>query len=196
MATFLWPLLPVNIPGVATEATLLQVEQNTADTVTELQTLNATDFATETTLATLATEATVSTLATEATVSTLATEASLLNLIATDFATETTLLLVDAKLATVETEIQALNTNIQLNIQAPVATETTVNAIRTATEGLYDKTGASLFTQPYDTVEVTSTSIDGPTQIVTKVGGLGGATVQTLNIVYDGNGDFESAVVS
>jgi len=50
MSTYIWPSTPVSVPGVATEATLLLVEQNTADTVTELQTLNATDFSTETTL--------------------------------------------------------------------------------------------------------------------------------------------------
>jgi hypothetical protein len=42
MSTFIYPPLQVTIPGVATEATLLQVEANTANTVTELQTANST----------------------------------------------------------------------------------------------------------------------------------------------------------
>ncbi len=63
MATFIYPQTQVSVPGVATEATLLQVEQNTADTVTELQTANTelqsistalADVATETTLASAA----------------------------------------------------------------------------------------------------------------------------------------------
>ena len=40
MAVFIYPQQQVSIPGVATEATLLLVEQNTADTVSELQTAN------------------------------------------------------------------------------------------------------------------------------------------------------------
>lgn len=47
MAMFYYPAPPVTISGVATEATLLLVETNTADTVTELQTLNTVDFSTE-----------------------------------------------------------------------------------------------------------------------------------------------------
>lgn len=41
MSTFVYPPQQATISGVATEATLLLVEQNTADTVTELQTLNS-----------------------------------------------------------------------------------------------------------------------------------------------------------
>lgn len=51
MSTFIYPAQQVTISGAATEATLLLVETNTADTVTELQTLNAVDFATEASLA-------------------------------------------------------------------------------------------------------------------------------------------------
>lgn len=60
MALFTFPAQAVSIPGAATEATLLLVEQNTADTVTELQTLNTAfsseDFATQTTLSALNTK--------------------------------------------------------------------------------------------------------------------------------------------
>lgn len=42
MALFTYPAQQVSITGVATEATLLDVKTNTADTVTELQTANST----------------------------------------------------------------------------------------------------------------------------------------------------------
>ena len=97
MATFIYPVSQVSIPGVATEATLLLVEQNTANTVnelqsvnaelntqtTELQTLNAKDFATETTLA--------------------AAAADIALIEAKDFATETTLSALNAKVTAVDT---------------------------------------------------------------------------------------------
>lgn len=40
MAIFIFPRTPIDTTGLATEATLLQVETNTADTVTELQDVN------------------------------------------------------------------------------------------------------------------------------------------------------------
>jgi hypothetical protein len=94
---FIYPPSQASIPGVATEATLLLVEQNTADTVqelqgvnselntqtTELQSLVAKDFATETTLA--------------------AAAADIALLEAKDFATETTLSALNTKVATVDT---------------------------------------------------------------------------------------------
>lgn len=60
MAQFIYPPISVNLAGLATEATLLNVEQNTLDTVSELQTANTTlsniaaeDFATEATLSSI-----------------------------------------------------------------------------------------------------------------------------------------------
>lgn len=182
MAVFTFPQQSVSIPGVATEATLLQVETNTANTVTELQTLNASDLATETTLASRASEATLVSLeakdfATQTTLATRASEATLASLEAKDFATETTLASLEAKDFATETTL------------ATKASESTLSSLSA-------KTASSLFTEAYDTIQVTSKTVDGPTEIVTKTGGLAGTVVQTLTIAYDVDGDFESAVVS
>lgn len=53
MAQFIYPPVTISTSGLATEATLQQVETNTSNTVTELQTLNTVDFATETTLSSI-----------------------------------------------------------------------------------------------------------------------------------------------
>jgi hypothetical protein len=76
------------------------------------------------------------------------------------------------------------------------ATESTLLDVLTETESINEKLAASFFTLPYDTLQVTSKTADGPTQIVSKTGGLAGTIVQTLNIVYDVDGDFQSGVVS
>lgn len=170
MATFIWPSSPVSITGVATEATLLQVETNTADTVTELQTLNAVDFATETTVATLATEATLSSLNAKVTAVNTGAVTVAASALPTGAATEATL--------------------------ATLATEATLASAASDIADILAKSPSALLTLPYDALEVTSKTANGPTQIVTKVGGLAGTTVQTLDIVYDIDGDFESAVVS
>lgn len=52
-----------------------------------------------------------------------------------------------------------------------------------------------LITVPHDTIQVTaSTPAGDPTTILFKTGGLGGTTVATLNIAYDGSGNFQSVV--
>lgn len=104
MSQFIYPPLSVAIPGVASETTLLLVETNTENTVTELQTLNAKDFATQTTLAALNAKVTaVNTGAVVVSSSALpsgaSTEATLASLNAKDFATQTTLLAVEAALS-------------------------------------------------------------------------------------------------
>lgn len=81
MALFIYP--PNTISGVATEATLLLVEQNTADTVQELQDVNSELNTQTTSLANI--------------------EADVALLEAKDFATETTLAALDAKVVAVNT---------------------------------------------------------------------------------------------
>jgi len=215
MATFLYPQQQVTIPGAATEATLLLVEQNTQDTVdelqdvnselnsqtTELQALNAKDFATETTLS--------------------AAAADIALIEAKDFATETTLSNLNSKVTAVdtdnvtvvssvlptgaatETSLAAAAADLALIEAKDFATETTLSAIaadistiETEISEVNAKLAASFFTLPYDALVVASKTADGPTQILSKTGGIAGTTVQTLVIAYDVDGDFESAAVS
>ena len=89
--------------------------------------------------------------------------------------------------------VEAALTNTKLDTiitqTADVATETTLAAFSA-------KTASADFTLPYDTLQVTAKTADGPTTIVSKIGGLAGTIVQTKTIVYDVDGDFESSVVS
>lgn len=54
---------------------------------------------------------------------------------------------------------------------------------------------AALVPVAFDTIQVTAVDgSDRPTTVLYKTGGLGGATVATLTIVYDGSGNFQSVV--
>lgn len=168
MAIFVYPAQSVSLGGVATEATLLLVETNTADTVTELQTAN-------TSLTAINSE--------------LDTQTTVLGTINTNTSNTST------KLDTTNTQLTAVNSELdaQTTILNLIATNGPLQSTLAALEA---KTAASDFTLPYDTLVVTSKSVNGPTQIVSKVGGLAGTVQQTKNIVYDIDGDFESSVVS
>jgi hypothetical protein len=82
-----------------------------------------------------------------------------------------------------------LTTDVQ-NVEAAITAQSaTLDTIANAVT-------ASFFTLPYDALQVVTKSADGPTQIVSRTGGLAGTIVQTLDITYDVDGDFESGVVS
>jgi len=83
-------------------------------------------------------------------------------------ATEATLAAAAADIATIDTNISAIN----------------------------QKLAASFFTLPYDALTVQSKTADGPTLIVSRTGGVSGTIVQSLTITYDVDGDFETAAVS
>ena len=154
MAVYIYPAQSLSIPGVATEATLLLVEANTAATVVELQDIN----------------------------SELNTHTSALANIETN------------TLDTV-TQLQAANTelNAQSAILLDIEADTTIAASRL--QSLDAKTASADFTLPFDTLVVTSKSVNGPLVIQSRLGGLGGTLVQTKTIVYDIDGDFQSSVV-
>ena len=201
MATFIWPLTPVSVVGVATEATLLQVEQNTSDTVTELQTVN-------TTLAGVASEATLAGVATEAT---LTSAAGSLSSIDTKL---TAPLAVSGPL----TDTQLRNSPIEVDVTASVlptgaateatlagvateatlatlGTETTLLAIDNSTANIQNiltdisvKTAGSLVPLFYDNLEITYvTSGPGTGEISTVVYYDGSTVVATLTFTYDGS---------
>lgn len=177
MATWIWPSSPVSITGVATEATLLQVEQNTEDTVTELQTLNATDFATETTLA--------------------AAAADIASLEAKDFATETTLASAAADIASLEAKDFATETTLAALAAEDFATETTLDAVKTSVENTEAKSPSGMITEEFDYQSISyvaaTTKVD---TIVYKLGGAGGTTVATQTFAYDGSDRLTSVTKS
>jgi hypothetical protein len=110
--------------------------------------------------------------------------------------TETSGLATATNQTTQITEAQATNTKLDTLNATDFATEAKQDSIISELQGVNDKLAASFFTLPYDTLQVTTKTANGPTQIVSKTGGLAGTTVQTLNIVYDIDGDFQSGVVS
>lgn len=108
MAVYVFPPVNANvtITGGATEATLLDVEQNTLDTVSELQTLNAVDFATQATSEAIE-------------VNTYEAAQNTANILAIDFATEdkqdtqiTSLSNIDTSLNNIEADIDQMNAKI------------------------------------------------------------------------------------
>lgn len=172
---FVYPATQVSIPGAATEATLLLVEQNTANTVTELQTLNATDFATETTLTGAA--ASLTSIAAED----FATETTLAALAAIDFATESTLSSVatEATLASIDSKISNVNTDsvtvTSSALPTGAATEATLSALASedfATENTLAALNSKVTAVDTDAVTVTSSVL--PTGAATE------ATLATL----------------
>lgn len=98
-------------------------------------------------------------------------------------------------------DFHADNTTENTGIQTAVSTLDTNNTSQNASQlaqlqGVNSKLAATFFKLPYDTLQVVTKTTNGPTQIVSKTGGLAGTIVQTLNIVYDIDGDFQSGVVS
>lgn len=210
MAQFIFPPVAVSLAGVATEATLLLVEANTADTVTELVSANVSlvslaseDFATQTTLA--------------------AAAASLSSIAAEDFATQTTLASIDGKVLT-DTQLRATPvpvsgplTDAQLRaVAVPVsgpltdaqlratdvpvsasslplptgaATEATLADVQTAVDALNARVAGSLVPEQFDYQDITYVpSGNGAGEIETvvyKTGGSGGTTVATLSLAYN-----------
>lgn len=122
----------------------------------------------------------------------------------TELGTQTTeLQSIDAELVLQTSELENINAELNLHttelqdINTELGVQTTeLQQIEAELALVKNKLAAALFTLPYDTLQVVSKTADGPTQIVSKTGGLAGTVVQTLNIIYDVDGDFESAVVS
>lgn len=178
MALFTFPPVSVDTSGLATEATLQQVETNTADSVTELQTLNGKDFATEGTLQLAKTalddinNSTSNSLtelqtlnavdfATETSLSNAVTELTTLN--GVDFAQEATLGNVANSLVNIDSEITAVNS----------------------------KLAASLVPEPFDYQSISyvlaGNGAGEISTVVYKSGGAGGTTVATVTLTYDAN---------
>lgn len=154
MAVYIYPAQSLSIPGVATEATLLLVEANTANTVAELVDVN------------------------------------------TELNSQTTLLTdVEADTTEIITQLQAAN--VELDSQSLILTDIESDTSTTASQlqNLTAKTASADFTLAYDTLVVTAKTVNGPTVIESRLGGLGGTVMQTKTIVYDVDGDFQSSVV-
>lgn len=186
MALFTYPPVSVDTSGLATEATLLQVETNTASTVTEIQSSNTILNAIENSVATESTlQDTVNELQ--------AANTTLTSLDGKDFATQTTL-------ADALTELQGINSN-------DFATEPTLTDVKTATEGglqelqaLNAKLPSGLVPEAFDYQALTyvvAGNGQGEIETVTyKTGGAGGTTVATLTLAYDGSNRLSSVTRS
>ena len=98
-------------------------------------------------------------------------DTSLNNIEAFDFATETTLGAIDTKVAAIETDVDLIATDIS-NIDAEIS-------------AINQKLAASFFTLPYDALTVQTKTADGPTLIVSRIGGVSGTIVQSSEIKYD-----------
>jgi len=115
-----------------------------------------------------------------------ATEIADLNSIVTN----TTGLATQATLAEIATDTDNL---------ATIVTNTTGLATSANQTNGSQKTldASALVPVAFDTIDVTATDgSDRPTTVLYKTGGLGGTTVATLTIVYDGSGNFQSVVRS
>lgn len=133
MATFIYPSQSVTIPGVATEATLLQVEQNTADTVNELQDVNS-ELNTQTTeLQDINTELNTQTAELQNMNTELDSQTIYLQGIDSELNTHTTLLsAINTELDTQTNELQLINielqdVNTELNTQTGLLTQISDN---------------------------------------------------------------------
>lgn len=105
---------------------------------------------------------------------------------AVDFATSAKQDTAQQKLEDLEVELQTLNA-------VDFATDTELQAVNSNLQDLKQAANATLFTLPFDTIQVVSKTANGPTSIVSK---LSGTIVQTITITYDIDGDFVSAAVS
>lgn len=216
MAQYIFPPTSVSIPGVATEATLLLVEQNTADTVTELQAANVTltsldgkDYATETTLSSIdgkvLTDAQLR--ASPVPVSGPLTDSELRATAVpvsgplTDTELRATAVpvsgpLTDAELRAVAVPVSAA----ALPLPSGAATETTLAAVQTAVDALNARVAGSLVPEEFDYQDITYVpSGNGAGEIETvvyKTGGSGGTTVATLQLAYNGDNKLSSVTRS
>jgi hypothetical protein len=206
--------ITTNTTGLATQATLAEIALDTDHLDANLSTL-ATSAAQATGNASLSSldgktvhvdtgNVTVSSSALPtgaATSANQATEIADLNSIVTN----TTGLATQATLAEIATDTDNLAT-IVTNTTG-LATQATLAEIATDTDNLAtilaNQTNgtqkalniAALVPVAYDTIQVTVVDgSDRPTTILYKTGGLGGAPVATLTIVYDGSGNFQSVV--
>lgn len=90
-------------------------------------------------------------------------------------------------------ELVGINSELDAQTALLTSIDADTSVINTQISAINQKLAASFFTLPYDRLEVTIKTADGPTRIVSS---LASVTVQTLDITYDIDGDFESAEVS
>lgn len=197
MAIFIYPQQQVSIPGVATEATLLLVEQNTADTVTELQAVNTELQAINTELQTANTSLD-----------------SLETLVLTDAQLRATPVpvsgpLTDTQLRATPVDVLGPLTDAELRASAvPVsaaslplptgaATETTLSAVQTAVDALNARVAGSLVPEEFDEQVITYVLAgNGQGEIFQIVYKLATVTVKTVTLTYDGSDRLSGVVVS
>jgi len=175
MAQFVYPPVTIDTTGLATEATLQQVETNTANTVTEVQTLTSTVL---TDAQLRATAVPVSGPLTDAQLRAVDVPVSATSLpLPTGAATETSL-------SNAVTELTTLN-------GVDFATEGTLGSVAAATANMAQKLAASLVPEPFDYQSISyvlaGNGAGEISTVVYKIGGAGGTTVATVTLTYDAN---------
>jgi hypothetical protein len=207
MAQFVYPAQSVSIPGVATEATLLQVEANTADTVQELQDVNSELNTQSASLASIDAKLTAPVAvdgpltdaelrATPVPVSGPLTDVQL-RATPVDVAGPLT----DAELRATAVPVSGPLTDAELRASAvPVsaaslplptgaATEATLSAVQSAVDNLDARVAGSLVPEEFDYQDISYVGAGNGAgevfQVVYKLGGSGGTTVATLTLAYD-----------
>lgn len=199
---YVFPPVAVSLAGVATEATLLQVETNTANTSTKLTTTNNYLSSIDATLPGLATESTLSGVltdgqlrATPVPVSGPVTDAQL-----RATAVPVSGPITDAQLRASAVPVSGPLTDTQLRATAvPVslasaplpsgaATEATLSAVQTAVDALNARLAGSLSPVEYDEQVISYvTSGNGIGEIFQIVYKLAMVTVLTVTLSYDGS---------
>lgn len=174
MAIFTYPPVSVDTTGLASEATLLQVESNTADTVTELQSAN-------TELQSVNAE--------------LSSQTTILNSIDGKLNSPVAVSgpLTDAELRASAVPVSAAS----LPLPAGAATETTLASVQTAANALEARVAGSLTPVEHDELVITYVGAgNGQGEISTVTYKLASSTVATLTFSYDANDKLTGVVRS
>jgi len=198
---FIYPSQEIVIAGVATEATLLQVQTNTANTVSQLQSSNTflSDIydrvATETTLASVDSK-----VLTDAQLRAAPVPVSAASLpLPTGAATQATLASIDGKVLT-DTQLRASPVPVSaasLPLPSGAATEATLANVQTAVDALNARTAGSLSPVEYDEQVISyvlaGNGIGEIFQIVYKSATV---TVATVTLSYDSSNRVNGVVRS
>lgn len=180
MAQFVYPPVTIDTTGLATEATLQQVETNTANTVTEIQTLTSTVL---TDAQLRATAVPVSGPLTDAQLRATAVPVSAASLpLPANAAQENTLQSAVNELITISSTDFATESTLS-------SIQNTSNNIQTAVDALNAKLAASLVPEPFDYQDISyvvaGNGAGEISTVVYKIGGAGGTTVATVTMTYD-----------
>jgi len=183
MATFIYPAVPIDTTGLALEATLLLVEANTADTVTELQSQN-----------TILTDNSQKTQIVDAIGSTPAIGAGPPS--GAEFGIVTRNIPSGVQDVSVTASVLPTGAATEATL-ATRASEATLANVQTAVDALNARLAGSLVPVAFDEQDITYVTVgNGIGEIETVVYKLASTTVATLTMTYDANDKLINVVKS